>query len=112
MFVQTLTSCVSAQASWPENCPCAKRKRVKQTPSLESRSEDREVRNHPAEKLANYKRLNSVHQDSPHISISLTIWPNKSNKQNKYSSILMLHTESQIQNDCISAEFSIGKNYI
>lgn len=28
--VRTLTSCVSAQASWPENCPCAKRKRVRQ----------------------------------------------------------------------------------
>lgn len=43
--VQTLTSCVSAQASWPENCPCAKRKRVN------NYSEDREERNHRAESL-------------------------------------------------------------
>lgn len=48
--VQTLTSCVSAQASWPENCPWAKTKRVKQR-RFKNCSKDRKVRNHQAYKL-------------------------------------------------------------
>ncbi len=59
--VQTLTSCVSAQASWPENCPCAKRKRVKQ------RQRRQKSEKSPSRKLTNFIDLNSVHQDPPHI---------------------------------------------